>query len=183
VETFVKSVSSGTDDAVEATAAVTTARATTDRLRVVAQQERARVIEPRKQAAPSPVVSQDPAAALGLLQEPEDVALGLPSRVGHPRGGSCARGCAVRGGDQSDGDGRYRTLLSKHYRSEGQSITPAAGARRGSWSGCVAVLFFLDIGEQLVDHPRRIDPHEPVERPRLSQRSPLTAAAPSRCAQ
>jgi len=59
VETFVQSVSSGTDDAVEATGAVTTGRATTGHVRVVPQQVRARVKEPREQAAPSGM-AQDP---------------------------------------------------------------------------------------------------------------------------
>lgn len=122
-----KSVPSGTDDAVEATAA-TTARATTGHQRVVPQQVRARVKEPRKQAAPAGV-SQDPAAARVLLQEPKHVVLDLHSLwVGHPRGGSDPWSCAGRGGDQSDGDGCYCTLLSKHWRPERQSITPAAAA-------------------------------------------------------
>jgi hypothetical protein len=87
VQSFVTSVPSGTDDAVEATTAVTTARATTDRQRVVPQQERARVIQPRKQAPPTAAVSQDPAAAPLVLQELKHVVLGLPLWVRHPRGG------------------------------------------------------------------------------------------------
>ena len=130
VQTFVKSVSSGTDDAVEATAALTTACTTTDRPCVVPQQERARVKQPRKQAAPSGV-SQDPAAAPLFLQEAKHVALGLHSFwVRRPRGGSDPWSCAVRGGDQSNGDGGYCALLSKHWRRERQRINPAAGRLR-----------------------------------------------------
>jgi len=127
VETFAGSVSSRTDDAVEATAAVTTARTTTDRLRVVPQQERARVIEPRKQAAASAAVSQDPAAAPLVLQEPKHVALGLPSRVRYPGRGSYPRGCAVRRGDESEGDRSYRTLCSRHWRRRSGEHSVGAG--------------------------------------------------------
>jgi hypothetical protein len=31
------------------------------------------------------------------------------------------------------------------------------------WSGCVASQFFLDFGQQLVDHLRGVDPHEPAK--------------------
>jgi hypothetical protein len=64
-----------------------------------------------------------------LLQEPKHVALGLRSRARHPRAGGYPRSGAVRKGDQSDGDRSYRTLLSKHWRRERQSITPKAALR------------------------------------------------------
>lgn len=122
VQTLAQSVASGTDDAVEATALVRIVRATTDRLRAVLQHVRAPVVEPRKQAAPSGV-SQDPALAQLLIQEPKHVALGLPSlRVRHPRWGSDPRDCAVGGSNQSDG-GDCSTP-TKHDHAKRQRITP-----------------------------------------------------------
>jgi hypothetical protein len=76
VESFVLPVSSGTHDAEVAAAAVGILRATTGHLRVVSDQLRPGVVEPRIQL-PAAAVSQDPAVPLRLIQEPKDVALGL----------------------------------------------------------------------------------------------------------
>jgi len=76
VEPLVTAVSSGTDNAEEATAAMAILRANTAHGRVVPEQLCAGVVEPSKQAATSPV-SQDPALAAHLLQESENVVLGL----------------------------------------------------------------------------------------------------------
>jgi hypothetical protein len=83
VETFVRAVSSGTDDAEEAIAVVGIPRAKTPRLGVVPQETRARVKEPWIEASAS-AMAQDPAAAPFLLEEPKHVALDLRSRWARP---------------------------------------------------------------------------------------------------
>jgi hypothetical protein len=40
---------------------------------------------------------------------------------------------------------------------------PGERLRSSSGSGCVASQFFLDFGQQLVDHLRGVDPHEPAK--------------------
>ena len=122
-----QSVSSGTDDAVEATGAVTTARATTGHVRVVPQQVCAWVKEPREQAAPSGM-AQDPSATPVLLQESKHVALGLRSLwVRRPGVGGYPWSCALGAGEQSKGDRSYRTLCSRHWRRRGGEHSVGAG--------------------------------------------------------
>jgi hypothetical protein len=123
----VQSVSSGTDDAVEATEAVMTTRGTTGDLRVGPQQVRARVIESREQAAPSGM-AQDPAATPVLLEESKHVALGLHSFwVRRPGAGGYPWSCALGAGEQSKGDRSYRTLCSRHWRRRGGEHSVGAG--------------------------------------------------------
>jgi hypothetical protein len=76
VETFVTAVLTGTNDAEVATAAVGIARAKTPHLRVVPEELRSRVEEPRVEPSTARV-PQDPTGARILLQEPKHVVLGL----------------------------------------------------------------------------------------------------------
>ena len=75
----------GADDAEESARAVTTARASADRLRVVPQQMGSRIEQPRELMATPP-----------LCQKPEHILLGLSSRRPGP-----AEGCALGRRDES----------------------------------------------------------------------------------
>jgi hypothetical protein len=119
VETFVRPVSSGANNAEVAATAAGISRTTTTHLRVVPEQVRARVKESRIQASASRM-AQDPAAAPVLLQEPKHIVLGLRSvRVRDGLGGSDPSS-VVCGDDQSGSSGGQCTDLSKHDDAGGR---------------------------------------------------------------